>query len=282
MGLLKKLSDSQIVSEKKEQAVVRQEPVQQKSNSVGLLKKSLIVSNEDGLDFFEFIEKYKLSHCALFTKKDNNYLAEFSFGFDGASICQSFSTVDFWEGVLHSEDQILFFNKQNELLPFYQFFSDELKVIIKSICIYKTKASSILLILNYPQDKVSTGFSNDIKKVKLHAGISKLNRRGDSKQTLSAEYKLNFLECIESFVLSEYKNISDKRIFTALSNALFYTFTKNFPSPDVLTFISDGIYNLGLYSKEKIPVELLSGHIKNDSRFFFGGHAPLMTLEEIH
>lgn len=282
MGLLKKLSDSQIVSEKKEQAVVRQELVQKKSNSVGLLKKSLIVSNEDGLDFFEFIEKYKLSHCALFTKKDNNYLAEYSFGFDGASICHSFSTVDFWEGVLHSEDQILFFNKQNELLPFYQFFSDELKVIIKSICIYKTKASSILLILNYPQDKVSTGFSNDIKKVKLPAGISKLNRSGDSKQTLSAEYKLNFLECIESFVLSDYKNISDKRIFTALSNALFYTFTKNFPSPDVLTFISDGIYNLGLYSKEKIPVELLSGHIKNDSRFFFGGHAPLMTLEEIH
>ena len=281
MGLLKKLSDSGVVSEKKEQPVVRQEPVQQKSNSVGLLKKSLIISNDDGLDFFEFIEKYKLSHCALLTKKDNYYLAEYSFGLDGASICLSFSTVDFWEGVLPAESKLLTFDKSDKLLPFYQFFSDELKTLIKSICIFKTKDSSILLIINYPDGKDFTGFSNDLQKVNMPLSISKIKSTGSTQQAFTARYKLNFFECIESFVLSEYKNISDKRIFCALSNALFYRLTKNFASPDLLTFISDGVFNLSLCSKEKIPVELLSGHIKNECRYFFAGHAPLMTLEEI-
>ena len=125
MGLLQKLSDTGIEPPAKEPQPVPDKPVVlKKSNSVGLLKKSLYASENRGLDFFEFTGKYNLEMCAILKNTDGEYRIQNCVGFDGESICLSVSTVDFWEGTINQANKGFSFNTDSsDALPFFQFFS---------------------------------------------------------------------------------------------------------------------------------------------------------------
>ena len=80
MGLLQKVSAGGMTSTKEEVSTNQIQQVQKKSNSVGLLKKSLSVSQNDKLDFFEFIQKYNISLCSLLKLHKGFYNINKSFG----------------------------------------------------------------------------------------------------------------------------------------------------------------------------------------------------------
>ena len=136
MGLLNKLSESGLVKEEKKPAVL-DKPIVKKSNSVGLLKKSLNMTNSSNrLDFFNFIKKYNLQICAVFNSQNDVYCVEHSCGLDGESICLSVSTRDFWDGI-SQDDQ--------DTLPFYQFFSAKIKDKISNLNFFKADNGNIFL-----------------------------------------------------------------------------------------------------------------------------------------
>ena len=113
MGLLQKLSDSALNTPVKQEPVENKPVVIKKSNSVGLLKKSLLAnttSDSRRLDFFEFTGKYNLEICALLKNENGNYRITNCLGLDGESICLSVSTEDFWEGIIPDAEKLYTFN----------------------------------------------------------------------------------------------------------------------------------------------------------------------------
>ena len=141
MGLLQKLSENGLEPEKKEEPVLDKPVVLKKSNAVGLLKKSLLASENRRLDFFEFTGKYNLEMCALLKNQNGTYSITACTGIDGESICLSTSTQDFWAGTISQPNKLIYSYDMStsDALPFLQFFSSKLKKQIKSFNIIKTK-----------------------------------------------------------------------------------------------------------------------------------------------
>ena len=276
MGLLQKLSDTGIEPPAKEQQPVPDKPVVlKKSNSVGLLKKSLLASENRGLDFFEFTGKYNLEICAILKNTNGDYRIQSCVGFDGESICLSVSSVDFWEGTITQTNKAFSFNTDSsDALPFFQFFSKKLKDRIKTIKIIKTQNSSILLICN-DDIEINNTFIDDLEAVEK-TETSFPENSPVSESDFKGSFVLDFSEALESFVLSNSKN--DIEFSKVIINEIYYELCKNFPEPEKLNYSSNGKFTL--YVTEEIPVELLYNHIKVEFSFILGNHSELLSVSE--
>lgn len=283
MGLLQKLSDTVVEAPKKPQPVKDKITIQKKSNTVGLLKKSLNVSKpstvsvtppadepKDRLDFFEFIKEHSINFSALFIRENNIYYSQFSTGMDGLSICSSVSTVDFWDGLITQKCKLYTFNsRDNSIGPLYQFFSDKLKDKIDRVCIYKSRDDSILLFCNYSPDSEfeKTGF---IDAAFVHTQVSKP----------SQIFEADFTEAIESFIIANHKTEYKDQIFTAISNAIKQRLNKAFDTESCVKTIEDGKFSILIASKDFIPYELISNHLRLDCSYILNEHSQLLSVEE--
>lgn len=97
---------------------------------------SLPRNSANDISFFDFITRYSLPHCAIFTKCDNNYIISKSAGFDGDSIISSLSTTDFWEGSINKNKWTFFSRSNNSIVTILQFFSKPLKDKIEFVGTY--------------------------------------------------------------------------------------------------------------------------------------------------
>ena len=275
MGLLQKLSDKGLDANPIEQTPLEDKPViQKKSNSVGLLKKSLLAGENHGLDFFEFADKYNLEICAILKSQDGIFKIINSLGFDGESICLSHSTQDFWYGTLEETNKLYSFDSSDKTLPFLQFFSDKLKEKITSIQLLITKASSVFIICN-SKLKESLALLNDFNTVenteidfeKASASLNPLN--------FNNSFVLDFSEALESFILSNSKN---EVVFTkAIIDQIYYDLCKNFPQPQKLEYSKKGKFTL-YTSADTVPLELLYNHLKVNYSFILGNHSELLSV----
>ena len=283
MGLLQKLSDTVVEAPQKPQPVEDKKTIQKKSNSVGLLKKSLNVSQpstvsvtpqavepNDRLDFFEFIKEHSIIFAQLFTKYDGTYYSNFSCGMDGRSICCSISTADFWDGLILQKYKLYTFNYgDNSIGPLYQFFSDKIKDKINTVSIYKAKDDSILLFCNFT-DSCNL---NDIGYI--DALIPQKNVNGTSQV-----FELDFTEAIDSFIIANHKTGYKDKIFTAISNALRHRLDVAFDEEACVKTTADGRFTILIDSTDFIPFELISNHIKSDCSYILDEHSQLLTVKE--
>ncbi len=276
MGLLQKLSENGLEPPKKEVLPVEDKPVVlKKSNSVGLLKKSLMASEVHKLDFFEFTGKYNLEICALFKNQEGTYKISNCIGFDGESICLSVSTADFWDGTITQPHKLYSFSaNSSEALPFFQFFSKALKEKIYSIQIIKTNDNSILLACNAEFKDTSTIF--DELEITQNIQIDFNEGNAGVSQNYAASYTLDFSEALESFILSNSKN--DIKFTKIILDEIYFNLQKNFPSPDFVEYSPKGKFKL--YISQLLPVELLYNHIRYENSFILANHSELLSVVE--
>lgn len=97
------------------------------------------------LSYFGFVNKYSLSHCAVFSKAGSNFFITHCSGFDSKTILSSFSTADFWEGTLKDSTWNFFSTDQNSTLPLMQFLSPDLKNAFSYFAVLKTPDKIFLI-----------------------------------------------------------------------------------------------------------------------------------------
>lgn len=278
MGLLDKLSKSGFEAPQEQHSQPAQDKpiIQKKSNSVGLLKKSMMASQYDKLDFFEFIQKYNFSLCSYLQLKDNSYFITKSFGFDGKSICQSYSSKDFWDGTIKEKNNLYSFHAgTSDILPFYQFFSDKLKDKIELLYIYKFDDDSIFLFVTDKSFTVPQTLIYDLQNTDFAGELKRTPSSGQNGT--SFEYEINLFEAIESFVLANSK--TNKLLINAISEQLFINLSLYFPKPDLLTKKEIGIYYLKNYCSQALPIELFTAHLQNQIKFVLDNHSELISIE---
>ena len=277
MGLLQKLSDSGLDNKKEIKPAVDKNVIHTKSNSVGLLKKSLYATGDNHrLDFFEFTNKYNLEIVSLLIKQDQSYKIKNSLGFDGESICLSASTADFWDGTIKTANQLYSYKAEDsQALPYFQFFSKKLKEKINSINIIKCSNDSIIFICNKEVD-FTPDFIADLNS--LQANAYDFNNQKDYQKTPEAKQILtiDYSEALESFVLSNSKN--ELYFSKVILGELFYSLKKNFTAPDKIEY-SDN-YCFTLYLNNFIPIELLYNHLKIENHFILDNHSELISITQ--
>ena len=279
MGLLDKLSKNGLDTPKQETSIpVKDKPIiQKKSNSVGLLKKSLMASQYDKLDFFEFIQKYNFSLCSYLKPQNNFYCITKSFGFDGKSICLSYSTKDFWDGTIKEKNNLYTFEAPGtDILPFYQFFSEKLKDKIERLHIFKFDDDSIFVLITDKAFTVPQTLIYDLQ----HTDFDTVNKNIEASQEQSAtsfNYEINLSEAVESFVLSNSKD--NEMLINAISEQIFINLCLYFPKPNIVTKKAVGIYNVVIYSSQSVPIELFTAHLQNQIKFVLDNHSELISIE---
>lgn len=139
---------------------------------MGLLNKIEEVRSKDPC-FSTFCKKYGFLHAGIFTLKDNIFILTKAFGLDEETVFKSVSSKDFWEGSLkYNIDNnfwVSFSRREDNLEPFYQFFSRRIIDELNSIYffVFKTASSiNIFFLLNLENDyylpEISESFSTDL------------------------------------------------------------------------------------------------------------------------
>ena len=275
MGLLQKASYSGPDLQKTEPAAVEMPKVQKKSNSVGLMKKVLTVSQNDKLDFFEFIRKYNLSLCALLKPSDGFYSIYKSFGFDGKSICLSYSTQDFWNGTITQKNNLYTYKAESsQILPFYQFFSKQLKDTIELLHLYKFDDDSIVVCSTARTFTIPETFIFDLQNIYFENDSFADFKRPEQ----SFNYNIDLSEALESFVLSNSK--TNGLIIEAISNQIYFNLFQYFTGPSFIEKQGMGKYKLYYCIPEALPVELLSNHLRNQFKFELENHSELIKVTQ--
>ena len=272
MGLLDRVSESGLVKEKDQPAPAAQDiKIEKKSNSVGLLKKSLdIASNADRLDFFNFVKKYNLSICAIFSCENGIYCIEKSAGLDGESICLSLSTQDFWNGI-SDEDT-------NDILPFYQFFSKKLKDSIKNLHLIKSDNGKIILFTS--DSPVSDEIYGDLRILKDDFYKTENTPINEASPDTYC-YMIDYSEAVESLVLTLTKSDEKKRLMSAIFKQIYFNLLKNFPEPCNVYHIQEGTFKIAYKSEQEIPFEVISNHLRLESEFVLENHSELIAIEPL-
>ena len=271
MGLLDRVSESGLVKEQPAPAA-QDIKIEKKSNSVGLLKKSLdIASNADRLDFFKFIEKYNLSICAVLSYQNGIYCIEKSAGLDGESICLSVSTQDFWNGISDEDSK--------NILPFYQFFSQKIKDTLKELRLIKSDNGKIFLFT--ADTPVSDEIYGDIRILKDDFYKTEENTQSQQDSSNTYSYIIDYSEAVESLVLTLTKSDEKKRIMSAIFKQIYFNLLKNFPSPCKVFYVQEGTFKIVYNSEQAIPFEVISNHLRLESEFVLSNHSSLIAIEPL-
>lgn len=233
----------------------------------GLLKKANLLSMKKGLAFSNFIQKYKSSIFAIFTKQDNFYFISNSLGFDGESILASYSTIDFWEGLISENNKIYnFSNDDNTLLKMLQFFSFEMKEKITKVSIYKNNDKIIFLC----NEELSNEFIHD---------VNFLNENYESfDNSFKNNYSISLKPAVDSFIMEKAKyKASIHAVFRqALNHEILNRIILFFNCKDFSLNFSNSLIQLN--SNITIDEKLLLTHLIFNINEVIGNKSKLIEL----
>ena len=216
----------------------------EKSNSVGLLRKIILMDEKNRLDFFDYVDKYKLSQCAILRQHEGLFQISSCFGFDSKSILKSVSTEAFWNGLIPKKNKpYLFSRRDNSIQPLFQFFSDNIIDSISSIILYKTKSNVILLASSADIEKLIDDkefFKNfnelDTYDVKYAFSPNPADLFGGFKSSNKSNtysiYKIELSDAINDFMLINKENLTqnqDTHFKQVIFYNVYYTLKKCFP-----------------------------------------------------
>lgn len=189
-------------------------PAEANSINESLLESSL--KKETGkLSFFDFLKKNSISHCAVFSKAESFYSFCFSWGFDSATVLQSISTSDFWEGSTKLNQWTLFSSETNNLNTILQFFPDSQKKSFSASYVYN--AGNYLLLIANEKNIYS---DSELKKLSEDFNIINFSNTEfiseSSKKNNNIQLTVNFTAAI-----SEYSGKLNPVLKSQIQQALY-------------------------------------------------------------
>lgn len=181
--------------------------------------------NVDNTSVFlsDFLILNKISIFAEFTLQDNHFFVTNSFGYDAASIICSYSTKDFWNGLIKEQNKLYQFDlKSNSIIPLLQFFSNEQRDFITNILIYKLNYNKIILLAsNIPfiNKSIILQQINKINSSNLDFQINKANNQSGNNFYFSIDTKYYIESIVENNIQNNF--YLKPQFIQSLQNELF-------------------------------------------------------------
>ena len=247
----------------------------EKSNSVGLLRKIILMDEKNRLDFFDYVNKYKLSQCAILKLRNGFFQISSCFGFDSQSILKSVSTEDFWKGLIPKNNTpYLFTRSDNSIQPLYQFFSETIIDSISSIILYKNNSDVILLassesIEKLMKDKAFFKSFNELDtydvKYAFSSNPADLFEVSSSKNkyTSFCIFTIELSESINDFMLNNKQNLTEAQethFRQVIFYNVYYTLKKCFPEHRLEE--TETTIKLFIPAEYNLPEKMLTKHLK--------------------
>lgn len=232
---------------------------------MGLLQKSLMLSEKKALTFLEFINKYKIQKCLLLKKHNNDFLVSNCIGLDLDTIFSSISTNDFWLGSIKENNKLYFFDEENLLRPFLQLFSANDKEQIKLLYIYKTE-DTILLICEQSNSNIDllNELNNEVIKIKEDTDFDEVPHFDKENKEFIQLFKLTFDNKINSYIQEklinkDYLDLLQK----AVENRIINQLKQNLNSKDFIVNCNNFVFKFTMTTITKIPQVLLKQHLQS-------------------
>lgn len=214
MGLLQKLNsgvyDTPELSFKENQNIKSQESI------LPIYINDFLISNE-------------ISSFAVLEIINNHYFITNSFGYDVKSIYSSYSTVDFWNGLIKETNKIYNFNyENNSITHLFQFFSGDLIESIKQILVYKTETNKIYIFCLKKTSNKLFQIQNQIKNLDLSFNLS-VSKIETTNSNFTLEIQNTILEIVSENIRNKFylKNSFFNAIKAELVNRLNFYFSNN-------------------------------------------------------
>lgn len=241
---------------------------------MGLLQKANLLLNKR-LTFCDFIKKNKIIKCAILKNHLQFYFISESFGFDGFSILNSFSTYDFWNGTIPKKNTIYNFSIQNtNLNQFYQFFSSQQKEEISSLSIIKTLDNSIFILIN---SSINSRILNDFEHIDFEKETYIKNHNFQKENMQKCVLDLN--NSVEDFVFSENKNtFYNDFLSTSIKNEIQNRLTLKYNDFFIIEKKSENLYDF-TFTKNTIQMEFLKKEISELLKEIIYEHSKKIILK---
>lgn len=225
----------------------------------GLLKKANLLNQQKGLAFSTFIQKYSKKVFSILTKQNNFYFTTYSNGFDGDSILASYSTLDFWNGLISEKNKVVNFTEEdNSLGKLLQFFSFEMKDQIKNVSVYFTDSKIILLCNGIISDQFIQDFV--FLEWTENFDFTSINQSYIEKFTVN-KYLIDYSTAIKEYSLSKNKPDLSVLLEQALVKEIHNRLCRYFNSPNCTVLTKESKDKVIIFSNNKLEDDLLLKHL---------------------
>ena len=214
MGLLQKLNSG--VYDTPELSFKENQNIKSQENILPIYINDFLISNE-------------ISSFAVLEIINNHYFITNSFGYDVKSIYSSYSTVDFWNGLIKETNKIYNFNyENNSITHLFQFFSGDLIESIKQILVYKTETNKIYIFCLKKTSNKLLQIQNQIKNLGLSFNLS-VSKIETTNSNFTLEIQNTILEIVSENIRNKFylKNSFFNAIKAELVNRLNFYFSNN-------------------------------------------------------
>ena len=214
MGLLQKLNSG--VYDTPELSFKENQNIKSQENILPIYINDFLISNE-------------ISSFAVLEIINNHYFITNSFGYDVKSIYSSYSTVDFWNGLIKETNKIYNFNyENNSITHLFQFFSGNLIESIKQILVYKTETNKIYIFCLKKTSNKLLQIQNQIKNLDLSFNLS-VSKIETANSNFTLEIQNTILEIVSENIRNKFylKNSFFNAIKAELVNRLSFYFSNN-------------------------------------------------------
>lgn len=214
MGLLQKLNSG--VYDTPELSFKENQNIKSQENILPIYINDFLISNE-------------ISSFAVLEVINNHYFITNSFGYDVKSIYSSYSTVDFWNGLIKEINKIYNFNyENNSITHLFQFFSGDLIESIKQILVYKTETNKIYIFCLKKISNKLLQIQNQIKNLDLSFNLS-VSKIETTNSNFTLEIQNTILEIVSENIRNKFylKNNFFNAIKAELVNRLNFYFSNN-------------------------------------------------------
>lgn len=181
--------------------------------------------NVDSASVFlsDFLILNKVPIFAEFRLQDNHFFVTNSFGYDATSIICSYSTQDFWNGLIKEQNKLYQFDlKTNSIIPLLQFFSNEQRDFISNILIYKLNNNKIFLLASNIPFINTTQILQQIDKINF-SNLSFQTKKAFNQSDKIHYFSIDTKYYIESIVEKNIQNnfYLKPQFIQSLQNELF-------------------------------------------------------------
>lgn len=254
MGLLQKLNSG--VYDTPELSFKENQNIKSQENILPIYINDFLISNE-------------ISSFAVLEIINNHYFITNSFGYDVKSIYSSYSTVDFWNGLIKETNKIYNFNyENNSITHLFQFFSGNLIESIKQILVYKTETNKIYIFCLKKTSNKLLQIQNQIKNLDLSFNLS-VSKIETTNSNFTLEIQNTILEIVSENIRNKFylKNSFFNAIKAELVNRLNFYFSNN----SKISLNNDNKIEITAYIDSK-DFDLLEFHINENLKDILGAN----------
>lgn len=246
--------------------------------------KNLHLKNSDAnfIFFSDFLISNSIQRFASLEIVDSHYFITNSFNFDVQSIIESYSSLDFWNGLIKEDNKIYYYSIQkNNINPLLQFFSKSIKDSISSILIYRFSNKKLFLICFENEIDDYTKIQNEILKIEFSNNKKQLSKKINSNNL--SYFSIDFLEFAQLIIKNEsnsklYSSVAlTSAICNELSNRIFIYFSNEFTK---LYKVSKSEIKIIMNNQIK-DLSLLNFHLNQNLKDFYNNTEYNIKIKQI-